>query len=307
MAMPTELFSVSPKKPPRGRGMAKKSLALIEHASRWLQEVHPTTVRGVCYRLFSDGLIPSMAKKHTDAAGRLLRIAREQEIIPWEWIVDETRELERKASWRDPAAYVRAVRRSYRRDFWVHQPHRVEVWSEKGTVRGVIAPVTEEFGVGFRALHGFSSATIAHDIATDQDGRRLVALYVGDWDPSGLFMSEQDLPDRIERYGGDHVIVQRIALLADDTKNLPSFPASTKRGDSRYRWFVERYGHKCWELDAMNPNRLRERVRKRIAQYIEPEAWKRCQVAQEAEQASLQHLLDQWRTPHSGGGGGHDG
>jgi hypothetical protein len=275
--------------------MGKASLALIERAAEWLEGAHPTTVRGVCYRLFSDGLIPSMAKKNTDTVSRLLRIAREQGTIPWEWIVDETRELEQVSSWSDPASFVRTVRRAYRRDFWVHQPHRVEVWSEKGTVRGVISPVTEEYGVGFRALHGFNSATATYNIASDTDERPLIALYVGDWDPSGLFMSEQDLPARIERYGGQGVDVRRIALLATDTPGLPSFDADTKRGDPRYRWFVERYGVKCWELDAMDPNALRARVEANLRALIEWEAWERCQAAQEAEQESLQHLLGQWR------------
>ena len=48
---------------------------------------------------------------------------------------------------------------SYRRDFWDQQPHRVQVWSEKGTVRGVLAPVLDHYAVGFLPVHGFSSAT----------------------------------------------------------------------------------------------------------------------------------------------------
>ena len=36
---------------------------------------------------------------------------------------------------------------------------RVEVWSEKGTIRGVLKPVLDEYGVGFRVMHGFGSAT----------------------------------------------------------------------------------------------------------------------------------------------------
>ena len=44
-------------------------------------------------------------------------------------------------------------------------------------------------------MHGFSSATTVHDIAEDDDGRDLIVLYVGDFDPSGMFMSEEDLPD----------------------------------------------------------------------------------------------------------------
>jgi hypothetical protein len=64
---------------------------------------------------------------------RLLRIASEQGTIPWSWIVDETRELERVSTWSDLDQYARLVARSYRRDFWDQQPCRVEVWSEKGT------------------------------------------------------------------------------------------------------------------------------------------------------------------------------
>jgi hypothetical protein len=44
-------------------------------------------------------------------------------------------------------------------------------------------------------MHGFSSATVVHDIADDRDARPLTALYVGDWDPSGLYMSVLDLPE----------------------------------------------------------------------------------------------------------------
>ena len=62
------------------------------------------------------------------------------------------------STWADPAEYARCVARSYRRDFWDQQPVRVEVWSEKGTVRGVLAPVLDQYAVGFRVMHGFSAA-----------------------------------------------------------------------------------------------------------------------------------------------------
>ena len=87
-----------------------------------------------------------MATKDMARVYRLLRIAREEGIIPWEFIVDEAREIERVATWDDPADYARCVAQSYRRDFWNQQPHRVQVWSEKGTVRGVVAPVLEDPG-----------------------------------------------------------------------------------------------------------------------------------------------------------------
>jgi hypothetical protein len=126
--------------------------------------------------------------------------------------VDETRELERIPTWANPDEYAECVAQSYRRDFWNQQPHRVHIWSEKGTVRGLLAPVLDKLAVGFLPVHGFSSATAAHDIAEDDDGRDLVVFYVGDFDPSGMFMSEQDLPARFAKYDGDHIKLRRIAL-----------------------------------------------------------------------------------------------
>ena len=244
-------------------------------------------MRGVCYHLFVKGIIPSMARKETARVSRLLKDAREEGTIPWKWVVDETRELKRTPSWSSPSEFVGAVRESYRRDFWHEQPNQVEVWSEKGTVRGILGPVLDEYGVGFRVRHGFGSATSAHDVAQDWYRCPLTVLYMGDWDPSGMYMSEEDLPNRLWRYGGDHVTVERAALVFEDLEGLPSFPATET--DPRYRWFAEHYGPRAWELDAMNPNDLRERVCDAIVAEIEPEAWRRCELAQEAV---LRYLVD---------------
>ena len=75
---------------------------------------------------------------------------------------------------------------------------------------------------------------------------------------------------------------------------LPSFPASDKQKDPRFAWFVKTFGDRCWELDAMDPNDLRECVEEVIKDEIEPEAWKRAETCQEAEQQSLQTVLDAW-------------
>jgi hypothetical protein len=277
--------------------MAQESLDLIEAMRAAAEAANPITGRGIGYKLFSRGLIPSMATSVMKRVYRLLKEARERGLIPWEWIVDETRSLERRQSWADPAAYVRTVSRAYRRDFWKQQPKRVEVWSEKGTVRGVLAPALDKYGVGFRVMHGFGSATAIYDIANDDDGRSLIILYVGDYDPSGMYMSEEDIPQRLGQYGGDHVEVKRIALLLNHVTSLPSFPASDKRNDPRYSWFVGNFGNQCWELDALDPNDLRRLVENAIKKEIEPVAWKRCAVVEKAEKQSLRTVLDNWKAP----------
>jgi hypothetical protein len=294
--MSNEQIETSRKKP-RGRGLGKNSLNLIKAMEEIVAAAQPITGRGVGYKLFVKKLIASMKTNDMQRVYRLLKEAREQGIIPWHWIVDESRQLEKTASWNDPDEYTRTMINAYRRDYWNQQPVRVEVWSEKGTVRGVLRPVLDEYGIGFRVVHGFASATIVHDVAEDDDGRELIVLYVGDWDPSGLCMSEQDLPERLKRYDGGHVTLWRVALTQDQLTGLPSFLASDKAKDPRYPWFVRYYGQECWELDALDPNLLRDRVRQHIEVCIEPQAWGRCKVTERAEEASLRAVMKCWKHP----------
>jgi len=126
----------------------------------------------------------------------------------------------------------------------------------------------------------------------------LIILYVGDFDPSGMCMSERDIPERLARYGGDHITIKRIALLRSDCTLLgrrPAFNVSEKKKDPRAPWFRKTYGQLCWELDAMDPNDLRSRVEQEIKKHIEPVAWERCRVVDLAERESMGQFLDTWK------------
>jgi hypothetical protein len=109
----------------KGRGRSKHSLEIIEAMHEIAKAAQPITGRGVGYKLFSQNLIPSMSRNDMQAVYRLLKEAREEGIIPWDWIVDEGRDLEKVATWNNPAQYMRVVARSYRRDFWRQQPERI--------------------------------------------------------------------------------------------------------------------------------------------------------------------------------------
>lgn len=280
------------------RGKSKESLRLIEAARQILEEIEPASVRAVCYRLFTMGIIPNMSKGSTGKVSKQLVYAREYGLIPWEWIVDETRAAEKVLTWADTNERIDAAVRNYRRDYWQEQPYRIEVWSEKGTVRGTLAPVLDEYGVTFRAMHGYSSATVINTIAEESNmsDKPLIALYCGDFDPSGKHMSDIDLPARIERYGGN-LTIDRIALTDDDVYqgNLPSFSAETKTGDSRFQWFVNNFGNKCWELDAMSPVVLRERIQDEICIHLDIEAWHRAIDIELVEKASMKEFHQSWK------------
>ena len=281
-----------------GRGKSPENVRLILEAQDILEAIHPASVRAVCYQLFNRKLIASMGKNDTNRVSIQLRDAREGSFIPWDWIVDETRAAERVSAWKNPAAFIETVKRSYRRDRWTDQPERIEIWSEKGTVRGTLAPVLDAYGVTFRVLHGYGSATTLHDVAEEsqRSEKPWTVFYCGDWDPSGLHMSEADLPARLSRYGGDDIVIERVALTTAHVRagDLPWFDASDKRTDARWRWFVERFGRRCWELDALSPAVLRTEVETAISRRLDLDAWERAASAENAECASLATVLDAW-------------
>ena len=167
-------------------------------------------------------------------------------------------------------------------------------------------------------MHGFASATTVQEIAEQSltSPRPLVALYVGDWDPSGLYMSEHDLPERLGQYrarflaqapGDDDIVIgrfldaapeiARVALTEGDVADpgLPSFALETKRGDPRHGWYRESgFGPRCWELDALSPVILRERVEVAIVARLDRAAWDRYVEAERLEQESIATAVRAW-------------
>ena len=73
----------------------------------------------------------------------------------------------------------------------------------------------------------------------------------------------------------------------------------SKKGDPRHPWFKKKYGRKCWELDAMSPNDLRERVEMCIRSLIDMPTWERCAQTEKLEEASLRDVLTTWNTGRS--------
>ena len=249
----------------------------------------------MAYQLFTRGLIENMGLKCVRNVSRMLVYARENGLIPWEWIVDETRQATRIANWNGLGDFGEDIVSFYRKDFWQRQAAWLKVVSEKGTIGGVVRPVLNQFAVDFQVMHGYGSATSIYDTAQESldSEKYLEILYIGDFDPSGMHMSEVDLPERIKRYGGA-VEITRIALTRADCYDLPSFDVETKSRDPRHVWFKRNYGAQCWELDAMNPNDLRERIREEIEGRLDIDAWNHCQAVEDAERESLNSYIKAW-------------
>jgi hypothetical protein len=149
-------------------------------------------------------------------------------------------------------------------------------------------------------MHGFSSKTKAHDLAilSQRSRQPIFVLYLGDHDPSGMHMCEVDLPKRLNRYGQQRMLLKRIAITREqiDAAALTDTAIAAKPSDPRYPWYVACYGRDCWELDALNPNTLRDVLRQEIIALIDAAPWNHDGDIEAVEAESLTTVLTEWQS-----------
>jgi hypothetical protein len=224
--------------------------------------------------------------------------AREAGLIPWEWIVDETRELEIATSYASKQAAYETLLYNYAHPLWQDQEYDVEIWSEKGTVRGLIKEILDEFRLGLRVFHGYTSASCLDEVA-EHIRRPLIALYIGDHDPSGCDMRESDIPERLKRYaemaGAEADVDFRVVALTMDQiveHNLPSIEAKAK--DPRHKQYVKKHGSKCWELDALDPRQIRDILRRAVEALIDWDVWNASKDAERDAKRGFEGAVRKW-------------
>jgi hypothetical protein len=302
----------------KGRGRAAATIAMIAAMIEIAKAIQPCSVRALAYQLFNRKLIPSMELKHTKRVSEVCTIAREEGSLPWHWIVDPTRVMRKLPTWRDPEDYADSVMDGYRMYKWADQPLLIVVMSEKATVEGTIRPVLHDYEVPYQILHGWAGATPVWDAAQAnlRSNQKVLIIYIGDFDPSGMFMSQVDLPKRLARYSSANpaekdvssawvhaklkevgIEIRRIALTAGDTMALgPAvrFPAVSKENDSRYEWFVSNHGNWCWELDAMSPVDLRTRLALAIRAELDLGAWNRAAHIEGLQRDQIIETVSGW-------------
>ena len=157
-----------------------------------------------------------------------------------------------------------------------------------------------QYGVPCRYMHSNAFATAVHDAAVESqaDARTWIVFYIGDWwDRRAPYVRGRYSRAPSGLWRRDGRVDSHCALTAEDIvdPNLPSFSADSKGKDARFRWFVANYGGQCWELDAMSPVTLRQRVEQAIRSVIDWKAWERCMLAEEAEKATIRTVLGNWR------------
>jgi hypothetical protein len=286
----------------------KESTELIEAALRILKEIAPATVRQTFYQLVVVELITNCDAAYRRVS-RLLTIARRDGRIPFEMIVDRSRQTHDHAGWDDleHLAYnMDLMLKEYRRDYWQDQPIHTEVILEKDAMSGSIMPVVKDYGLMLHPVRGFDSTANVHLIAKRLVGRRRAGkrvhiLYLGDFDASGTDM-DRDVKARLEEYMNlvqrdegkppnqdlCQVELERVAIFQGDIDRYRLPPQKVKSSDPRAKAFVRRHGRRTVELDALNPDVLRRRLRSAIERHIERQRWERARMVEEAQRNTCQ-------------------
>lgn len=122
---------------------------------------------------------------------------------------------------------------------------------------------------------------------------RMVVLYMGDHDPSGIDMT-RDVADRLRTFSDFTPIeVKRLALNMAQIEELnpPENPA--KMTDSRAAEYVRQFGHSSWELDAVEPTAMAAMVEEGILEVRDDDVWDTNVRCEEADKALLETLAKQ--------------
>jgi len=163
---------------------------------------------------------------------------------------------------------------------WADQPNIVEVWVEKEALAPTLATWLGDKTTIIRVNRGYSSWTFIYNNVCElaeiiENHDRVVILYLGDHDPSGLDI-DRFLNEALEHFGidPDKVEFQRFALTQEQINRYQLPPIGVNVKDSRAAGYIQLYGDRAWELDALfayAPEEFRGELREVMDGYYDKE------------------------------------
>jgi hypothetical protein len=285
-----------------GKNFKDETLDTISQVNAILNEYraqgYDLTVRQTYYQLVAKNLIPNNPKSWNRIKS-LVSNGRLAGLIDWEMIVDRGRPVIFPSHWDSPADIVRAAAKSFRIDKWEEQPAYVEVMVEKQALEGILIPICNELDVRFTANKGYSSQSALYRAGKRMrdaimGGKDVYVMYLGDHDPSGLDM-DRDILDRLSLFAGETIYsVERLALTYEQIEEFDPPRNPAKMTDSRAKAYVMEFGDSSWELDAMEPKMLANKLRQSVYEVRDDELWGEAVEREDEMRAELQEFADNY-------------
>ena len=266
---------------------------MVEIVEEYARQGLRLTARQLYYQFVSRDLCPNTPAEYKKLT-TLLVDARYAGLVDWDSIEDRGRVPDRPSEWRDLNSLVESALRSYRLPRWEGQEFYVELWVEKQALAGVLEPLAREFHITLMVNKGYSSASAMYEAAQRANecpgGMNPVVLYLGDHDPSGCDMV-RDIKDRLEEFGVENLLVEKVALTMEQVERYDPPPNPAKIADSRARAYIERYGDKSWEVDALPPDVLAKLIREAVGKLVDMPRMKKIEAREESDKKRLRQML----------------
>jgi hypothetical protein len=251
--------------------------------------MNPMTVRQVFYQATVHGLVEKAESGYAKVQNDLVLMRKSGE-LPYSWLADNTRWMRKPNTFDSIGDALSDTARLYRKALWRDIDCYVEVWLEKDALAGVVAPITSAFDVPLMVARGYASLSFLHSAAEqiEEIDKPTFIYHLGDFDPSGVNAAEKIESTLREMAPYGDITFERIAVTPEQIAdwNLPTRP--TKASDSRAKDF----GPVSVELDAIDPNRLREIVREAIEQHMPPRQFEILKAAERSERELLRSLVN---------------
>jgi hypothetical protein len=251
-------------------------------------DMQPMTVRQVFYLATVQDIVEKTDAGYNKVQVDLVQMRRAG-LLPYDWLADNSRWQRKPRSFDSVEQALTHTAKFYRKDLWASAECYVEIWLEKDALAGVVMPVTASYDVPLMVARGYASLSFLHS-AADYIGQLEVPTYVyhfGDYDPSGVNAAEKIEQTLREMAPGAEVHFERIAVRRWQIEewDLPTRP--TKTSDTRSKNF----GDISVELDAIDPDRLRELVGDVIERHLPEHEFNILKAAEESERTIIRRLV----------------
>ena len=180
--------------------------------------------------------------------------------------------------------------RAYRKDLWERQLHYIEFFVKKDAMAGVIEPVSDEYDITLNVIRGNCSETFVYRVAEiwNRIQKPIYVYYLGDHDPSRLKI-ERDLHRRLIGFGVQLANWERLAVTEEDFSNPDLLGFNVKRTGAPGSWqpYLQLYGDRCVEVDAIPANEIRDRVEAAILDHVDQQEWETLKLIEAEEKKNL--------------------
>lgn len=282
----------SPK--PRNREILKYITKLLASYSK---QGISLTIRQIYYKVISKKYLTEV-KDPYNTLSVLLTKARDAGLLDWNAIIDRTRTPIKHSEWRNINALLKTGLNAYRLHRWESQANYIEVITEKDTLYSALEPITNRYHVRLNVFRGNGSTTAVRDLANrilKAEAKNLTPtlVYIGDFDPSGRAMVK-NIKERVTFYTRkEHCPVLDVALTMEQIEAEHLKPIHVNKKDNNAAEYIEQYGDRAWEVDALEPKILTDVVRRTILKYIDCKKMDAVIAREKEDKAVLEKFIEE--------------